>query len=122
MATTTSSSPALDFVLLYVSTMDESLTYFTEKLGFTYIAEESGPGFSQLRSNGGGIDFALLLATPETLPAGQIELYFKTNDLEHLRDAWITKGIEATPVAHRPFGSIFSVTSPDGQSLTMLKN
>ncbi|MEO8972583.1 MAG: VOC family protein [Ktedonobacteraceae bacterium] len=119
MATT---SPALDFALLYVSNMDESLAYFTEKLGFTYIAEESDPGFSQLKSNGGGIDFALLLATPETLPAGQAELYFKTDDLESLRETWTAKGIEATSIAHRPFGSIFSVTSPDGQSLTMLKN
>ncbi len=120
MATTTT-SPALDFVLLYVSNMDDSLAYFTEKLGFTYIAEESGPGFSQLRSNG-GIDFALLLATPETLPAGQVELYFKTTDLESLRGVWMAKGVAATPIAHRPFGSIFSVITPDGQSLTMMKN
>jgi catechol 2,3-dioxygenase-like lactoylglutathione lyase family enzyme len=121
MATTTT-TPVLDFVMLYVSNIEASLAYFTEKLGFTYIAEESSPTFSQLKSTGGGIDFALFLATPETPTPGHVELYFKTDDLESLREAWTAKGLEATPIYHRPFGSIFSVTSPDGQGLTMLKN
>ncbi len=115
-----STLPKIDFVLFYVSNLEESRSYFTEKLGFQYIAEESGPGFCQLRGGEGGVDFALLQATAETPGAGATHVYFKTSDLAGLRATLVNRGVEATEIAKRPFGSIFNVPTPDGELITML--
>ncbi len=118
--TTSIAAPTIDFVLFYVSDMQTSLEYFTEKLGFGYLPEQSSPTFCTLSSGEGSIGFGLLLVEPETPPAGTVEVYFKTPDLDQLRSAITGRGVEATPIVHRPFGSIFTVQSPDKQLLTMM--
>ena len=115
-----STMPKIDFILFYVSNVEESRIYFTEKLGFGYVAEQSGPGFCQLKGGEGGVDFALLQATAETPQAGTVHVYFKTDDLAGLRATLVNRGVEATPIVQRPFGSIFDVPTPDGHSVTML--
>ncbi|MFL5805661.1 MAG: VOC family protein [Roseiflexaceae bacterium] len=111
----------LDFMVLYVSDLHESLSYFTEKLGFTHDPTQDTPIFRQLSDGASEIGFGLVQTGGETPAPGTIELYFKTADLDSLRAAIIGKGIEATPIAQRPFGSIFTVRSPDGHRLTMLQ-
>lgn len=113
------STPALDFVVFYVSDLTASTEYFCDKLGFTHDLEHSSPVFTQLI--GGNVpNFGLFLASAQTPPAGTVEVYFKTNDLPGLREAITGRKVEATEIEHRPFGSIFSVFSPDNQILTML--
>ena len=115
-----SSAPPLDFVLFYVSDLPAASAYFTDKLGFDRVAEQEGPGFHYLTS-GKGVDFGVLQANAETPAPGTVELYFKTADIAGLRATLAERGVEATPIEHRPFGSIFSVHSPDGNLLTMLQ-
>jgi catechol 2,3-dioxygenase-like lactoylglutathione lyase family enzyme len=115
-----SSAPPLDFVLFYVADLPSTSGYFTDKLGFARVAEQEGPGFHYLTS-GKGVDFGLSQASAETPAPGTIELYFKTADIGALRATLANRGVEATPIEHRPFGSIFSVHSPDGNLLTMLQ-
>jgi catechol 2,3-dioxygenase-like lactoylglutathione lyase family enzyme len=113
----------LNFVVLYVSDIEASRRYFTETLGFAGEPGQSGATFIFLRSQRGGIDFGLQLASAETPPAGTAEvfLYLDTaGDLEQLREALTAKGVEASAIRQMPFGTIFSVTSPDGQPLTMM--
>jgi catechol 2,3-dioxygenase-like lactoylglutathione lyase family enzyme len=114
------SAPPLDFVLFYVSDLPSTSSYFTDKLGFDRIAEQEGPGFHYL-TTGKGIDFGLSQASGDTPAPGTIELYFKTADAAALRVTLAERGVEATPIAHRPFGTIFTVRSPDGNMLTMLQ-
>lgn len=111
--------PTLDFVLIVVADIEASFHYFTETLGFTTLPQENGPTFRYLKGAPGGIDFGLV-QTNETRPIGQIELYFKTHDLEGLRAELLDKGVAASPIAHPPFGTIFTVPSPDGPTLTMM--
>lgn len=111
--------PRLDYVVIRVSDLEASTRYFTETLGFTLVSEESGPNFKYLRGAEGGIDFGLILAA-EDAPAGHLELYFKTPDLEGMRDDLLGKGVAASPIMHPPFASIFTVQSPDGVTLTMM--
>jgi catechol 2,3-dioxygenase-like lactoylglutathione lyase family enzyme len=114
------SAPPLDFVLFYVSNLPAASGYFTDKLGFARVAEQEGPNFHYLTS-GQGVDFGLLQATAETPAPGTVELYFKTADIGALRATLTDRGVEATPIEQRPFGSIFTVRSPDGNMLTMLQ-
>lgn len=114
-----SMQPTLDFVVINVADVEASSRYYSEKLGFTIVAEESGPNFCYLKGAPGGIDFGLSKAGEEH-KVGQIDLYFKTHDLEGLRAEIIAKEVAASPIMQPPFGSIFSVPSPDGESLTML--
>ena len=115
-----SSAPPLDFVLFYVADLPTTSSYFTDKLGFARVPEQEGPAFHYL-TTGKGVDFGLSQASAETPAPGTIELYFKTAEIAALRATLADRGVEATPIEHRPFGSIFSVRSPDGNMLTMLQ-
>lgn len=116
-----STMPVLDFVVFYVSDIDESFAYFTEKLGFTPIPEQSGPVFRTLSGNEEKIGFGLNLVSAETPPAGTVELYFKTNDLEELHTTLTAKGAGTTSIVQLPFGSVFNVQTPDKHALVMLQ-
>jgi catechol 2,3-dioxygenase-like lactoylglutathione lyase family enzyme len=101
-------TPALNFVLIYVSDMDAAYHFFTNVLGFEPASEadRNSPGFRQLKSNG-GVDFALILPTGEDRgKPGDIELYVKTDDIQATREALIGKGVAAGPVVDRPFGQV----------------
>ena len=110
----------LDFVLFYVSDLKASLDYYTEQLGFDRVPAQDAPGFHYL-TRGQGVDFGLSQASAQTRAPGTVELYFKTGDASGLRAALTGKGVEATPIAHMPFGTIFTMYSPDGNPLTMLQ-
>jgi catechol 2,3-dioxygenase-like lactoylglutathione lyase family enzyme len=116
-----STMPVLDFVVFYVSDIEESFAYFTEKLGFKPIPEQSGPIFRALIGNEEKIGYGLNLANEETPPAGTVELYFKTDDIGELHTSLTAKEAGTTPVVQRPFGSIFSVQTPDRHALVMLQ-
>jgi len=111
--------PRLDYVVIRVSDLAASTRYFTETLGFTLVPEESGPNFSYLKGASGGIDFGLM-PVAENIKPGHVELYFKTPDLEGTRAELLGKGVEASPIMHPPFGTIFTMPSPDGETLTMM--
>jgi catechol 2,3-dioxygenase-like lactoylglutathione lyase family enzyme len=113
--------PALYFVVLYVSDLDASTDYFTRTLGFTSDPGQSGDIFRFLHSGPGGIDFGINLVGDDTPPAGTVELYFKTDDVSAVHTDLTAKGLAATPVVSRPFGTIFSVQSPDGAPLVFLQ-
>ena len=115
-----STMPVLDFVVFYVSDLDESLAYFTEKLGFKAVPEQSGPVFRALSGNEEKIGFGLNLASEETPPAGTVELYFKTDDLEELHTTLTAKGAGTTQIVQLPFGSVFNVQTPDKHALVMM--
>ena len=111
---------SFDFVTFYVSDLATSLAYFTDVLGFTHVQAEDSPGFHFLTGDG-GISFGLLQASDQTPAPGTIQLYVKTGDLPGVRDSIVGKGVEATPIAQRPFGAIFSVHTPDGYPLTLFE-
>lgn len=114
-----STQPTLDFVVINVSDIEASFRYYTETLGFTSDPAQSGPNFRYLKGAPGGIDFGLNQADAEH-PVGPVELYFKTRELENLRAELVAKHVAASPIQHPPFGDIFSVPTPNGETLIML--
>jgi catechol 2,3-dioxygenase-like lactoylglutathione lyase family enzyme len=115
------STPSLNFVVFYVSDLKRSLAYFADVLGFTHVPQEDGPTFHFLTGGADGISFGLAQAGEQTPAAGTAELYVKTDDLAGRHAAITGKGIEATPIVQRPFGSIFVVHTPDGCPLTLME-
>ena len=111
---------AFDFVTSYVSDLAKSLAYFTDVLGFAHAPEQDVPGFHFLTGDG-GINLGLALVSERTPPAGTSTLYVKVSDIHALRATITGKGVEATPIEPRPFGSIFTVHTPDGYPLTMFE-
>lgn len=116
-----STMPVLDYVIFYVSDLDESSAYFTEKLGFKPIPEQSGQVFRALSGNEEKIGFGLNLASADTPPAGTVELYFETNDLGELHTSLTARGAGTTSIVQLPFGSVFNVHTPDRHALVMLQ-
>lgn len=113
-------TPALDFVVFYVSDLDRSLAYFTKVLGFAEVPEEGGPGFKFL-TGAGGISFGLSQASAQTPAPGAAELYIKVADVRAAREQVLAERAEATPIGERPFGSIFTVHTPDGAPLIVFQ-
>ncbi len=116
-----STMPVLDFIVFYVSDLDASLAYFTEKLGFQPLPGQDGPVFRSLSGNEERIGFGLNLADENTPPAGTAELYFKTDNLGELHTTLTAKDAGTTPIIRLPFGSIFHVRTPDQHPLVMLQ-
>jgi catechol 2,3-dioxygenase-like lactoylglutathione lyase family enzyme len=114
-------TPALNFVVFYVSDLKASLAYFTDILGFIRVPEQDAPAFHYLTGGENGIDFGLTQASAETPASGSVELYIKTADLKRMHASVTSKGVEATPIEHRPFGSISTVHTPDRYPLTMME-
>jgi catechol 2,3-dioxygenase-like lactoylglutathione lyase family enzyme len=115
-----STQPALDFVVIRVADIEASFRYYTETLGFTTDPTQNGPDFRYLKGAPGGIDFGLFQADEAHQP-GSIALYLGTRDLEGLRQELLNKQVEVSPIMHPPFGDIFTMPSPDGESLTVWK-
>jgi len=113
-------TPTLSFALLHVADIDAAYRYCTEQLGFVPVPEQSGPTFRMFAPSEGGIPFSIAPA-PDASKVGEIELFFYTQDLEGLRTAMLSKGVEAGPIQSPPFGDIFTVPAPDGVPLTMMR-
>jgi len=115
-----SNQPGYDFTIYYVADLEKSLDFFV-KLGFVNLPGEGGPGFCQLRGKAGSLDFGLSEVKAQTPPAGTIELYYKVSDIEEARTAVLANGVEASSIMKMPFGTIFQVKSPDGNSLYLMQ-
>jgi catechol 2,3-dioxygenase-like lactoylglutathione lyase family enzyme len=116
-ANSMSTTPVLDFTLFYVSDLEESLKFFTQTLGLQHDPQQNSPFFRGFV----GSPMGLALPMDEARRPGKVELYFKVDDIEAVHSELASKGAEITEIAQRPFGSIFSVTAPDGHLVTILQ-
>ncbi|MEO7021848.1 MAG: VOC family protein [Ktedonobacteraceae bacterium] len=121
MATT----PTFDFMLIYVSDLEESLTYFTQTLGLVHNPSQDTPNFRGFVGSEGSTGFGLALVSKENSPEarqpGTVEMYFKTDNLEGMHSTLADQGVQPTEIAHRPFGSVFSIPAPDGHLITLFR-
>ena len=117
---TTKATLALDFVIFYVSDLAATSKYLTEKIGFSFDSEGSGPNFQQLWGKEGTPGIGLIGANEQTPAAGSVKLYFKTDDIADTHSTIITRGVELGPIVQMPFGKIFDVPMPDNFLVSML--
>ncbi len=121
MTTSTAiATPALNYVVLYVSDLEASRELY-KKLGFVHMVSEDGPGFCQFNGGADGILFGLVQTNEHSPAAGVNELYLKTPNIAAMREVVTSKGVEAGPIMEMPFGKIFAVNSADNHPVMVIE-
>ncbi len=115
------SNLTLHFAVFYVSELEESLKFFTEKLGFEHDPAQDAPDFRGFKVSEGTLPFGLVPSSQYTAGPGTIEVYFKTDDLEGEHSTLADKGVKTTDIMQKYFGSFFGVEAPDGLRVTVLR-
>src|SRR5438552_14986104 len=91
-----SSKPVLDFVVLYVSNLEEAFKYFSQTLGLEHLADQDTPEFRGFAGGEKGLPFGIVQASERTPRAGAIEIYLKTDNLAGLHARLAQQGIRTT--------------------------
>lgn len=113
--------PHLGHIALIVRDYDEAVAWFTEKLGFTLVADEYQPGKDKrwvvVAPPGAGETSATLLlaraATPEQArfigdqAGGRVFLFLRTDDFWRDYHGFTAKGVRfVRPPAEQPYGTV----------------
>ncbi len=111
-----------DFVLLHVSSIEEAVRFYTEKLGMELDGPAS-PTFAQFKQpEGKGASLALSVEEGDPTPSNATELWWFVDDIDAQHKALSSRGaqIESAPI-EMPFGRTFSVKGPADHTLFMLQ-
>ncbi|WP_409271891.1 VOC family protein [Neobacillus sp. SCS-31] len=104
-------------VMLYVSNQDDAVDFWTNKLGFSVIAEEdNGQGFRWIEAapkNGGGSSIVIhnkefVEKMSPGLNLGTPSLMFFTENLEELYEDLSSKNIKVGDIVTMPAGRVFN--------------
>jgi predicted enzyme related to lactoylglutathione lyase len=106
----------LNFVLVHVDDVTAARAFYTEKLGLT-VADEA-PGFVQFAQPGGqGAAYALIERGAE-VP----ELWWDVENADEAYAELKRQGVElASGLEDRPFGRVFSIKDPAGNTLHLMQ-
>lgn len=104
-------------IMLYVNNQDEAVKFWTEKLGFTVIAEENnnqGLRWIEIAPNKGA-ETSLILHNKDFVskmsPGLNLDtpsLMFFTDDLEQLHSDLLNKKITVGEIVNMPSGRVFN--------------
>ena len=104
----------LDFIVLSVPDLAAARAFYTEKLGLE--VETESPGFIQFRRPAGAV-FALQPDASAKSYTG-VELWWNVENADQAHDDLAAKGAPiAEPLSDQPFGRIFAVSDPAGNTL-----
>lgn len=114
-----------DFVLLHVSSIEEAVKFYTDKLGL----EVDGPvsdSFAQFKQpDGKGAILALSVEEGRANESGKAEgteLWWFVDDADAHQAKLAAQGVEiASPATDMPFGRVFSIKDPADNTLYMLQ-
>ena len=115
------SNTNLNFIALHTADLDAVRQYYTEVLGFT-PAHSSPPNAAVFEASN-GVSVALRL--PQSHEAQQppfgagVSIWFGVPDAAQYHQQLVERGANVlTPPMPGPFGSMFSLQTPDGHTLT----
>ncbi|HLZ30047.1 MAG TPA: VOC family protein [Chloroflexota bacterium] len=105
-------TPRFGFAIEYVDDIDAATRFYTDILGLR--VERSAPTFVQFEH------FAL--AGDEPLSGKrELELYWLVDDAEAAFSEMSRTGTVSLPLKQMPFGKVFGIQDPDGQSRFVLE-
>ncbi len=106
----------LSFVTLHTADYDRARAFFVDILGFEPTEERPGAN-AFVSTSGAGL--ALRENKALKTPLGQgVTVFFTVPDLQAYHDQLTAAGVELIESMHEmPFGSTFTVATPDGQWL-----
>lgn len=119
--TAPTAAPTLSYVILHVADLAAASAYYTDALGFTPDAQFDGPDFREFTPGEGGIPFAIAQADAARSPAGTVTLYFYTQEIEAVREAYTGRGVNAGAITPMPFGTVFTVPASDGAAHSIMR-
>lgn len=109
-------------VMLYVNNQDEAIGFWTKKLGFTVMADESGHGMRWIEiAPPEGTGTSIILHNKEAvakmspdLNLGTPSLMFFTEDIEKLYQDFSDKNITVGEMVDMPSGKVFNFADNEG--------
>jgi predicted enzyme related to lactoylglutathione lyase len=108
----------LDFVLLHVPDLAVARRFYTETFGLE--VESENPTFIQFRRPTGAV-FSLQ-ADPTASPHTGVELWWEVENADAAHAELTGKGVSIVePLAERPFGRVFSIVDPAGNTLNLMQ-
>ena len=108
----------LDFVLLYVPDLAAARAFYTETFGLE--VEDENPNFIQFRRPTGAM--LALQSAPAATPYSGVELWWVVENADEAHAELTGKGVSVVgPLAERPFGRVFSVADPAGNTLNLMQ-
>ena len=121
MSNTNLARTNLDFIALHTADLDAARQYYSEVLGFT--PADSSPPNAAVFQQSGGASLAVRLPQPHEVqqpPFGAgVSIWFGVPDAAQYHQQLVERGANVlTPPMPGPFGSMFSLQTPDGHTLT----
>src|SRR5579871_1492989 len=109
--------PRFVFAVEYVTDIEATKRFYVDVLGLT--VERDSPTFVQFRDSA-GVSYAL--ATDESI-GGQrdLELYWLVEDVEAAFRELSPKAEVSVPLKQMPFGKVFGLKDPAGQSQYLIE-
>jgi predicted enzyme related to lactoylglutathione lyase len=110
----------LQFVLAHVADLATARAFYTEKLGLTIAAEQ--PGFVQFAQPGGKGAWFALSEDANARTFSDPEFWWYVDDADSACADLNERGVEIVEQPHdMPFGRVFSIHDPAGNSIYVLE-
>ncbi|HJF32166.1 MAG TPA: VOC family protein [Sporosarcina psychrophila] len=117
-------------VMLYVNNQDETVRFWTEKVGFSVISEEdNGQGMKWIEiAPTGGAETSIILHNKELIAKMQPELNLQTpsllffsDNLDKLYEEFSNKQITVGDLVTMPSGRVFNFADNEGNYFAVLE-
>ncbi len=109
----------LNFVMIHVADVTAAKDFFTEKLDLE--VETQAPDFVQFKQPGGN-GASLAIGKGDTTPDIGTELWWYVENVEQALATLQQRGATVKePIAHMPFGQVFSIEGPGEYVLYLLQ-
>lgn len=117
-------------IMLYVNNQDEAMRFWTEKIGFSVIAEEdNGQGLRWIElAPSKDAETSIILHNKEfiaemspELNLGTPSLMFFTENLEKLYNDLSLKNITVGEIVNMPSGSVFNFADSEGNYFAVME-
>lgn len=115
-------------VMLYVNNQDESRDFWTEKLGFEVIAEETNGGVRFIEVAPKGAATSIVLHNKEfvakmnpEMNLGTPSLMYFTDNLDQLYRDLTSKNVTVGEIVELPFGRVFNFADPENNYFAIME-
>jgi len=110
----------LQFVLAHVADLTAARAFYIEKFGLTIQAEQ--PGFVQFAQPGGKGAWFALSESADARSFSDPEFWWYVGDADAVCAQLAERGVQIAEQPHdMPFGRVFSIHDPAGNTLYMLE-
>lgn len=111
----------INAVFLYVADLDRSIAFYRDVLGIPLARHPHDPGWAEATFPT-GVRFALHAARPENIKgSGSVSIDLQVDDIDGAADRISEAGIEVGEIEREFWGSVFTITDPDGYRIDLFQ-